>query len=337
MSSFSVFDRASPELVQWLNNTGRSCEVPASTTVIQEGERPDHLLILLNGRLIATTTDQRAQQEQLATLTSGSLVGEMSWLEQRPAVATISTAEECTVLQLQHARLDRLGDEHPLLAAELHRLIAQKLAVQIKEQNAWAHRLQNVSNPVEALRKVLILFANLQEQDVHWLAGLGHVQRLQPQAVLLNQGDDVPDLHLLLSGEAEILLTVSGNVQLVGSSRRGELLGEMSLLLDEQRGAAAAVQSAQGMDLLTINRSSLLAALERNPALASRFYRGMACMLSQRSRDQLLSHQRGACSQLAEQDAIDRLELDQLEAISRAARHFDWLCRHCQAGGATSR
>ena len=113
MSSFSVFDRASPELVQWLNNTGRSCEVPASTTVIQEGERPDHLLILLNGRLIATTTDQRAQQEQLATLTSGSLVGEMSWLEQRPAVATISTAEECTVLQLQQQGLTGSGMSTP--------------------------------------------------------------------------------------------------------------------------------------------------------------------------------------------------------------------------------
>ena len=72
--------------------------------MIQEGERPDHLVILLDGRLIATTTDQRAQQEQLATLTSGSLVGEMSWLEQRPAVATISAAEECRLLQLPNVR-----------------------------------------------------------------------------------------------------------------------------------------------------------------------------------------------------------------------------------------
>jgi len=336
MPSFNIFDRASPGLVQWLKNTGRTCQVPASTTVIQEGERPDHLVILLEGQLIATTTDQKAQQEQLATLTSGSLVGEMSWLEQRPAVATISTAEQCRVLQLPHATLDRLGSKHPQLAAELHRLIAQKLAVQIKEQNAWAHRLQSESAPVEALRKVLILFANLQEQDVHLLTRLGHVQRLQPQAVLLRQGDEVPNLYLLLSGEAEILLTISGNTHVVGSSRRGELLGEMSLLLDEQRGAAAGVQSAKGMDLLTINRSSLLAELEQIPALASRFYRGLACMLSQRSRDQLLSRQRGTTSQLAEQDAIDRLELDQLEAISRAARHFDWLCRHCQTGGAAS-
>ena len=173
MPSFSVFDRASTELVQWLDNAGSSCQVQASTTVIQEGAQPEHLVILLDGRLIATTTDQKGQQEQLATLTSGSLVGEMSWLEQRPAVATISAAEECRVLQLPHTRLERLGHEHPQLAAELHRLIAQKLAVQIKEQNAWAHRLHNESDPVEALRKVLILFANLQEQDVHWLARPG--------------------------------------------------------------------------------------------------------------------------------------------------------------------
>ena len=41
------------------------------------------------------------------------------------------------------------------------------------------------------------------------------------------------------------------------------------------------------MDLLMVERSTLEAELEQNPSLAARFYRGLACMLSRRSRDQL--------------------------------------------------
>ena len=86
------------------------------------------------------------------------------------------------------------------------------------------------------------------------------------------------------------------------------------------------------MDLLMLERSTLVTELERNPSLAARFYRGLACMLSRRSRDQLLSHQLAAISQLEEQDGIGSLDVDQLGAITRASRHFDWLCRAFQSG-----
>ena len=62
-------------------------------------------------------------------------------------------------------------------------------------------------------------------------------------------------------------------------------------------------------------------------------------MLSQRSRDQLQRHQLGQRSQnreLAEanEDDEDSLDLQQLEGVSRGARHFDWLCRQVQHQGA---
>ena len=135
-----------------------------------------------------------------------------------------------------------------------------------------------------------------------------------------------------MSGEAEIVFTLGGKPEVVGTSRRGEFLGEMSLLLNDQKGASAGVRSSQGMDLLMLERSTLVKELERNPSLAARFYRGLACMLSRRSRDQLLSYQRGAISQLEEQDGIGSLDVDQLGAITRASRHFDWLCRAFQSG-----
>ena len=332
MPPFNILESASPELRTWLLVNGESMSFPTETVLIKEGERNPNPMVLLEGRLNVTTSNKQQGQEQLSSLTPGCLVGEMSWLETRPAVATITTSGGCTVLRLSIQQLELLERQQPTLAAQLHRVIAQKLAVQIQGQNVWAHRLHTDHAPVEALRKVLSLFSTLEEQDVLKLARLGRLHRVKPQSVLLNQGDEVSAVYLVLSGEAEIVFTIGGKPEVVGTSRRGELLGEMSLLLNDQQGASAEVRSSQGMDLLMIEHSTLVAELERNPSLAVRFYRGLACMLSRRSRDQLLSYQRAAISQLAEQEAVGYLDVDQLGAITRASRHFDWLCRSFQSG-----
>ena len=337
MSAFSLIDRATPELLRWLHQHGQTRTLSTPTQLIREGDPIKALVLLLNGEMSVSTSSDSNALEPLATLGPGSLVGEMSWLEKRPTVASVSASAGSSVLEVAFAQLDHLQAEQPTLAAELQRLIACKLALQIQDQNAWMHRLNDEKADGEPLRKVLVLFAALEERDVHRLAKLGRLERLAAGGCLLRQQDPVHCLYLIMSGEAEIRLTLSGTTRVVGSSRRGELLGEMSLLLKDQAGAAASVTSSGGMDLLAIERVRLMDALEQDPDLACRFHRGLACMLSQRSRDQLLSHRRALTSREAEANDPDRLDLDQLGRISRAARQFDWLCRHFQAGAAANR
>ena len=83
MPPFSVLERSSPELLNWLKSKGVTRKITASTQLILEGERHQRLLLLLEGSLRATITDHQQSQEHLATLPPGSLVGEMRWLEQR--------------------------------------------------------------------------------------------------------------------------------------------------------------------------------------------------------------------------------------------------------------
>ena len=88
------------------------------------------------------------------------------------------------------------------------------------------------------------------------------------------------------------------------------------------------------MELLEINKTDLNQAIKNNPSFGERFYRSLSCMLSQRSRDQLLARQLASRSQEAERDNDegDELDLAQLGGINRAGQRFNSLCQAFQSG-----
>ena len=330
MDSFNLFERGTPELIQQVRELGDESNENIGTLLLREGISSDHLFIVMNGALGVTTQTAQDAKEQLSTLGQGSLVGEMSWLEKRPPVASVEVHAPSTLLSIPHANLEKLLEQDCNFATQFYRLIAEKLALQIKEQNTWVHRFSQQAETSEPLRKVLILFAGLDERDVHRLAGLGRRRMLSRGDILLRENDPVTALYIILSGEVDVTVSIDGNDHVIGSSRRGEVLGEMTFLLPEQNLASATIQSRSGLDLLEIDASRFMQELRSDHKFASRFYRSLACMLSQRSRDQLLSRQLAERSRLAERE-VDQLNLDQLEGATRAARHFDWLCRQVRS------
>ena len=88
------------------------------------------------------------------------------------------------------------------------------------------------------------------------------------------------------------------------------------------------------MELLELNKTELNQALQDNPSFGERFYRSLSCMLSQRSRDQLLARQLASRSKEAERDNDegDELDLVQLGGINRAGQLFNSLCQTFQSG-----
>jgi len=326
---FNIFESADSELLAWIRKMSVVREITTSSRLIEEGSTPDGLFVVESGSITVCTHQADRKSMTLATLEAGSLVGEMSWLEGRPAVASIDAAAGSRLLQIPIAALESVNRSDTFIGHLLYRVIAEKLALQVQGQNAWIHRV--ASNDQEPLRKVLVLFAELEEQDVGWLAKIGRLQRLAAGDVLLQEGDDVPNLYLLLAGEARISITEEGSWRSVGSSRRGELLGELTMLNPNAGGATANVDTLSGLELLVLEKQELIITLNADPNLAKRFYKGIASMLSQRSRDQLLSRGLAKSSLMAEKMIDDeQLGLEQLSAISSAGLRFDWLCRQFQ-------
>ena len=105
------------------------------------------------------------------------------------------------------------------------------------------------------------------------------------------------------------------------------------MLINDDQGASATVQSLEGMELMQINKHNLIKVLNEKPAFAEHFYKSLSCMLSQRSRDQLLGQSLAALSKSAESSIADdseELDLSQLGGLNRAGQRFNGLCEKFQ-------
>ena len=303
----------------WAERTQSASVLNKETTLIEEGSEGKELLILVEGNANVTSEQSDGEAVEIATLDAPALFGEMSFLQGRATVASVMGSAGSRWLRIPFENLRKAIGSDPELAADFYNVLARKLSLQLQSQNAMVHRW--TTSEIEPLRKVLLVFAELNDLDIDWMSRHGSVMNYQKGESFIEQGQHLNQIWVVLTGEAKIILVTSNHEEEVGSSRRGELLGEMALL--NQNGVATARVVAQNsMQLLALPHEPLIQRMSTDSAFRERFQRALAMLLSHRCRDQLRRH--GLASRAAANEAIS---FDTLENISQAGRRFDWLCR----------
>ena len=330
---FNFFLIAEEKLIEWVVTNATVVSAKQSLTLIREGDYCKEFYILRHGNLFVTTSRRSEDDVLLAKLSEGALVGEMSFLESRPPVATVVAEAGSEILAVNKDTLSSAIKNDSSLGRALYHLLAQKLSQQIQQQNAMVHKFSG--NVVEPLRKVLTLFSDLSESDVIWISNKGQLYRLKPEQALIRQGDTLPEIFLILAGDASVSVQLDDKEKIVGSSTRGELLGEMSMVNSQYNLTTATVRAATGMETIGIDKAVLQDKIQSNTGFGMRFYRGMSRMLSQRGRDQLASMGLAYRSQEKETDgkvssSDDSIDFDMLSGITTAGSRFDWLCKQFQ-------
>ncbi len=330
---FNFFLIAEEKLIEWVASNANVVSAKQSLTLIREGDYCKEFYILRHGHLVVTTSRRSEDDVLLAKLSEGALVGEMSFLESRPPVATVVAEAGSEILAVNKDTLSSAIKNDSSLGRALYHLLAQKLSQQIQQQNAMVHKFSG--NVVEPLRKVLTLFSDLSESDVIWISNKGQLYRLKPEQTLIRQGDTLPEIFLILAGDASVSVQLDDKEKIVGSSTRGELLGEMSMVNSQYNLTTATVRAATGMETIGIDKAALKDKIQSNTGFGMRFYRGMSRMLSQRGRDQLASMGLAYRSQEKETDgnvssSDDSIDFDMLSGITTAGSRFDWLCKQFQ-------
>ena len=102
----------------------------AGERIVEQGKPLDRMFILLEGR-----AEVRVNGKRVTTISGQPLVGEIEFLDPRPASADVFLLEDTDLIELGNAALDRLMEKQPRLGYALMREIARIEARRLRDMN----------------------------------------------------------------------------------------------------------------------------------------------------------------------------------------------------------
>lgn len=92
--------------------------------LIREGQAPEAIYFVTEGLFDVVLLDARGKEVRIDRCAPGTVAGEMSWLDGKPASATIRAAESSAVLAIPTNRLEPALAADPAFAARFYRAVA---------------------------------------------------------------------------------------------------------------------------------------------------------------------------------------------------------------------
>ena len=163
------------------------------------------------------------------------------------------------------------------------------------------------------MKRVLFFLGQLNDRDVEWMINNGQKIELKTGDKLIQKGNYIDNLYILLSGQLSIFSDENEGEE-IAILGVGEIVGEMSFL--ESRPPSVSVISKKTSVVYKISRNVIEARLTSNPDFKANFYYSLALFLSNRLRkttDQL------GYGMPEEEDLIDTKVLD---VVSQAGARF---------------
>lgn len=190
----------------------------------------------------------------------------------------------------------------------------------------------------DSMKKVLFLFAELNDDDLDWMITYGNLERVPRGVVLIEENQEIDHLYILLEGAVSVSIGLVDRHQQPIPDRYneiavlgdGEIFGEMSFV--DQCPASASVETIRDSLVLSIPRGLLAEHLNYDVGFASRFYQAIALFLSTRLRSAVktLGYQdslKPEVEHINKQTFQDPQLKNILENLPMVEARFDWLLR----------
>ncbi|MFN3593142.1 MAG: Crp/Fnr family transcriptional regulator, partial [Thiobacillaceae bacterium] len=105
----------------------RLIEVPARRVVFHSGEAGDSLYVLLSGKVKVSLLSADGKEAILSLMGAGDVFGEMSLLDGPPRSATVTSLEDCRLLQIGRHDFVQFLKRHTDVALKLLAALSQRL------------------------------------------------------------------------------------------------------------------------------------------------------------------------------------------------------------------
>jgi CRP/FNR family cyclic AMP-dependent transcriptional regulator len=113
-------------------------------TIVRQFDKNSDLIIVLDGTAQINTFND----ELISEVATGSIIGEISLVDEQPRSATIRSIHFTEVAIIPAAKLKRLLDEDTVIAAAVYRNIAQTLCTRLRHATIHLDGLMSSKGPI---------------------------------------------------------------------------------------------------------------------------------------------------------------------------------------------
>lgn len=158
-----------------------------------------------------------AQDNPVAALHEGELLGEMSCMNRYPRSATVRVTADCYMIEMLRNVLELL----------------QKNKAFSEQMNATYRR-----RVLETHLRALPIFAYVSDDALVRLAQKVELVEKQPGEMIFEQGSESDSMYVIRIGMVKVTEKERGGERVVAYRGRGEYIGEMGLILNQPRSAS---------------------------------------------------------------------------------------------------
>ena len=118
------------EDVDWLVSAGNRRELEEGEVLIQEGSAIAAIYLILSGQFVVSI--ERSRDAAIARLSSGEVVGEMSFVDHLPPSATVTAVEPSVVLAIRRDVLEQKLSQDVAFAQRWYQALAMLLSIRLR-------------------------------------------------------------------------------------------------------------------------------------------------------------------------------------------------------------
>lgn len=124
---------------------------------------------------------------------------------------------------------------------------------------------------VTRVLRELEVFAKVDDRQLRVVAMMGEVLSYRDGERVFEQGEEGDAAYIVIAGQVEVLIRVDGGERAVATLGRGEIFGELAVILDQPRTSAIAAKG--DIEVLRLNRSVILNMLREFPDISLQMIR----------------------------------------------------------------
>ena len=128
-----LFGELNDHDVEWIIEAGRKVHLSAGDVLIREAVPADNLYIILEGLFKVFVSSM--EDKEISRINAGEVVGEISFVDDRPPAATVEALTDSVLLSLPRAEIVEKLKQDTAFAARFYRALAISLSYRLRLSN----------------------------------------------------------------------------------------------------------------------------------------------------------------------------------------------------------